>query len=227
MYPKEYKMIFFVFVLNFFSIETQVIKTLSTGSNLLEFKDYNNIGLFITNDKLFSNLANENPTVLFDNQNFESNSVFATYDSDYLLIACSTTNLLGSIKINTGEETTLYLYSNVFERFYQTDDFCSISYLNTYAFVVHTEGQGNGNQIKLSVVKIKLTSSSSGPSIGNSPSRIQFSIPCYTNSDFKYISCEVINIIDSNTDYGLVCGYIKKESSTYLYVVAPMNIAFS
>ena len=227
MFKNVYNVILFLFVLNFIPIETQVIKTLSTESNLLELKDYLNMGLFITNDKLFSNLADENPTVLFDNQNFPSNSVFATYDSDYLLIGCSTTNFLGSININTGEEKTLYLYSTVFSGLTSAKDFCSISYLNPYVFVVHTEWQGKGNQIILRMVKTQLTSSSSGPTLGGAPTKIQFSIRCYTDRDFKYISCEVINIINSNTDYGLVCGYIKKETTLYLYTLASMNTSFS
>ena len=68
------------------------------------FNLFNNIGLFIANNKLFSNII-------------------------------------------TGEEKTLYLYNTVFSGLTSTDDFCSISYLNPYVFIVHSDWRVNENRM--------------------------------------------------------------------------------
>ena len=134
------KLIFFIIFLGNNKVISQDFKTLpptilEEETELLEVKDYDNINLIITKKSLYSGI---NPVLKFTFENeFQSNTVFATYNSEFILGACTNNNLLAYFNINFFEEKSLYAYDNF--NFLPTNSICSLSVLKPYAFIVHTK----------------------------------------------------------------------------------------
>lgn len=110
-------------------------KTLTTGTSLMPVKDYENMNLIITKKEIFTGL---NPVKIgeFDEE-FPQSTSFATYNSEYILAACTNKGLLSYIKINSLplEEVPLISYSDF--NLTKTDYVCSISYLDPIVYLVH------------------------------------------------------------------------------------------
>ena len=196
-------MIIFIIVLINLSIifsqdfQNFIPNILEEDSDLLEVKDYENIGLIITTKKLYSRLNFQYPST-FPSE-FPSNAVFATYDESYILTACTSNNLLGKFSESSLVEESIYSYS-LFS-LSTTNRFCSISYLSPNAFIVYSKRESS--KINLTVVKIKLKMLTNGPIYDDSPAKFNKEITFYTKS-YKHISCEAIFSVDSYDKYALI-----------------------
>ena len=72
-------------------------KILEEETDLLEVKDYDNVNLVITKKSLYTGIY---PGLKFTFENeFQSNTVFATYNSEFILGACTNNSLLAYFNI--------------------------------------------------------------------------------------------------------------------------------
>ena len=221
------KLIFFIIFFGNNKVKSQDFKTLPAKileeeTELLEVKDYDNINLVITKKSLYAGI---NPELKFSFENeFQSNTVFATYNSEFILGACTNNNLLAYFNINSFEEKSLYTYDNF--NFLPEDSICSLSVLTPYAFIVHTKI--SGLLIYLSLIRIKLKEDGNTIQLGNSPEYFKTNISLIGTEDFKHISCEAIlpRSYNQDTDFtGLVCAFLKYNDTfgKYSYVVNTAN----
>ena len=225
------KFMFFVIFLDNNKVISQDFKTLSPKileeeTELLDVKDYDNINLIITKKSYYSGI---NPELKFTFENeFQSNTVFATYNSDFVLGACTNNSLLAYFNVNSFEEKTIFTY----ELFYllSTNCTCSISVLIPYAFIVHS--QISGSIIYLTMIRIKLKNEGDIIQIDNNPEYFRTNISLIGPDDFRHISCEAIlpkNVISNTGFTNLVCAFLKYNGATrkYSYVANTANFAYS
>ena len=216
---------FIVIALNFQKISSQDFQAftpniLEENSDLLEVKDYENVGFIVTKKNLYSRLNMKSPNTF--SSEFPSNSVFATYDESYLLTACTTNSLFGYLNVSSLVEETIYEYSDLG---LQSNRYtCSISYLYPNVFVVHSKP--TRSTIILTVIRIKLKMLTNGLYIDGSSQNFTKEINLVTSKNFKYISCEAIFSVDSNDIYVLICGHILHNEYTgkTLYVASSFFI---
>ena len=215
---------FIVIALNFQKISSQDFQAftpniLEEDSDLLEVKDYENVGFIVTKKNLYSRLNMKSPNTF--SSEFPSNSVFATYDESYLLTACTTNSLFGFLNVSSLVEETIYEYSDLGV---QSNRYtCSISYLYPNVFVVHSKPT---SAIILTIIRIKLKMLTNGLYIDGSSQNFTKEINLVTSKNFKYISCEAIFSVDSNDIYVLICGHILHNEYTgkTLYVASSFFI---
>ena len=84
---------------------------------LVDVKDYHNISIILTTSK---NIYTGIPPVLKSRTNaaIYNCSSAATYNENYILIACLSDSLLSKININTGQSSSLLDYSSEIDRFF-------------------------------------------------------------------------------------------------------------
>lgn len=132
-------------------------KILTTGTSLMDVKDYENMNLIITKKEIFTGLNPEKKGE-FDEE-FPQSSSFATFNSEYILAACTNKALFSYIKISSPslEEISLISYQEF--NLEKTNYVCSLSYLEPYAYIVHTSESEN---MDMNMIKIKMILNSSG-----------------------------------------------------------------
>ena len=103
---------------------------LNEEASLIDISDYHNLFPIITTDKkIYLGI----PPVFKANISSKINSfsAAATYNNEYILMACTEDYLLSKIKIETGEETPLINY----EKFNSPNCICSISLKDNYVYI--------------------------------------------------------------------------------------------
>ena len=195
---------------------------LAEDASLLYLKDYNEKGFIMTTKKLFFSKTLEYSEEF--TTEYPSYSVFTTYGyTQYILTACTNDNLLGQLDTQTLIESQLFSY-NSFSSLSPRPNLCSLSFLDSYAFLVHTVIE-NVNEISLFFLKNKISSGTNGPILGNSPNYFDTAFDLNVPSDFKYISCDVII---ASTIYALICGYVDITSTgNYKYLAYITNKDFN
>ena len=218
------RFLFLLFIFENMSIKAQedinpII--LAEDASLLYLKDYNEKGFIMTTKKLFFSKTLEYSEEF--TTEYPSYSVFTTYgDTQYILTACTNDNLLGQLDTQTLIESQLFSY-NSFSSLSPERNLCSLSFLDPYAFLVHTVIK-NENEIALFFLKIEISSGTNGPILGNSPNYFDTAFDLNVPSDFKYISCDVII---ASTIYALICGYVDITSTgNYEYRAFITNMNF-
>jgi hypothetical protein len=191
---------YFSFIIKFFfliillannKVKSQDFKTLppkvlEEDTELLEVKDYDNINLVITKKSLYSGI---NPELKFTFENeFQSNTVFATYNSEFILGACTNNSLLAYFNVNSFEEKTILTYAGY--KVLPTNSTCSISVLIPYALILHTKI--TGSIIDLNFIRIKLKVNGNAIQLDDSPKNFKTNISLIDSEDSKHISCEAI-----------------------------------
>ena len=189
-------------------------KTLTTGTSLMPVKDYENMNLIITKKEIFTGL---NPVKIgeFDEE-FPQSTSFATYNSEYILAACTNKGLLSYIKINSLplEEVPLISYSDF--NLTKTDYVCSISYLDPIVYLVHASENRTVNLIQ---IKMFLDESSLSYNLDIT----------YIKNDTIYFSkgnmlfeCEPAKVKRRLTESFLLCLVIEYDQGNYYHVIQPI-----
>ena len=220
---------FFVIFLDNNKVISQDFKTLSPKileeeTELLDVKDYDNINLIITKKSYYSGI---NPELKFTFENeFQSNTVFATYNSEFILGACTSNSLLAYFNVNSFEEKTILTYDSL--NLFSINCTCSISVLLPYAFIVHS--QISGSIIYLTIIRIKLKNEGDTIQLDSSFKSFKTNISLIGPDDFRHISCEAVlpkNDI-TNADFaGLVCAFLKYNNETGKYSYLANTIYFA
>ena len=110
--------IYFLFIgqfkeilLNYFENNYQVAN-ISQNASIIDITDYYNLYLLITTEKIiYTGMPPTQKSVT--TSNIINITVAATYDTNYVLLACTGDYLLSKININTGEEVCLINYSEL------------------------------------------------------------------------------------------------------------------
>ena len=192
---------------------------LSQNASIIDITDYHNLYIVITTEK---NIYTGMPPnkVSSTTSKILNITAAATYDTNYLLLACTEDYLLSKININSGEETPLFNYSYYGFSIENLNYTCSISILNNIVFVGIQ--QIIDNALKFNVLKIGLgnINDDNGP-IWNSSVIKRTLQTTLTNLGIysfpRVFSCEVISTIKNLEDPRLVIGYLKYDSSKKLY----------
>ena len=136
----------------------------------------------------------------------------ATYDENYILVACSEDNLLSKIHINSGDSENLINYNEIpnmeaEDILAQPDQVCSISIDEDIAYIsisiAFTNETSTFNNFFL--IKINLQNGVNGPEI-ISKSFFKFPYAYKKSPLLRQLSCETIQVKDSN-DKRVVCTF--------------------
>ena len=198
-------------------------KTLTKGTTLMHVKDYENMNLIVTKKEIFKGL---NPVKVGEfTEEFPQSSSFMTYNSEYILAACTDKGLLSYIKINSLplEEILLITYSayNLTETNYE----CSISYLDPFVYIVHVS-----ENKKINLIQVKMISD--GTSLDYEP-ELSFS---YTNVNLvskenMLLDCEPAKVKSKLQVSFLLCGLLEYHQheqtkyNPYIQPIIPQNFA--
>ncbi len=218
------KLIFlFLILIKLSEFNSQIFQTLppnilSQDSTLYEIKNNENKNIILTSKEIFSGLE---PKKLGNLENeFRENTEFTTYDSNYMLAVCTNNHLLIQFNINSQEKKILYNYEDL--KLSLTTSVCSISYFDSYAYIIHTSIDEDGAYVKYTLIKINLINSEDGPIKGDYFKKYYKTESLFTPKNFKFISCEAIKAIDSSNS-SLICTNIYIISNKYYYIFITIN----
>ena len=183
------------------------------NSYILDVKDYDDINLIVTKNKIFSRLYPHYIRII-DNY-FLNISVIATYDSENIIEGCTNNSLLSLVDLNSLEENISLSYSDLNINFFIYA--CSISFLEPYAYLVYLD-LDNSNTSAVRHFSMHFLKYSF-----KDKNYIHFVQPNFLdpNQDIVYKICEAIQILDNQNDSTLVCGYstIYFNRNNYYYVL--------
>ena len=143
------RVILLVYIIKFIKISSQdfpTIKpiTLDEETTLLDIEDNENDFYRITTKHLFwgNNLDNN---ITFQNE-LKNNTVFAIYNSDQLLVACSKNYLLAGFDIKNKNGYNIIGYGSGID---YNENVCDISYMESNVYIIHTQKQEDYIHINL------------------------------------------------------------------------------
>ena len=198
---------------------------LEENSTVLNFKNKKDNNFIATTKKIYSGLDPVN--IISLKEELPPNVVFTKYEnSSYLVAACTKYYMLSHFLPGAQNETRIYSYSS--SSINPTNDTCSLSFMSSYAYIVHTKIEGKS--IVLTLVKQKLHIYSSHLGIWSSPATIHDTLSLNTLEDFPYISCETILVINNENDTVHVCSFIdvdSRKNNTYSYMATTGNYTYS
>ena len=220
---RYFLLIYFLLIIKFKGIlfnyfEGYQVGFISEQASIIDITDYHNLYLVITTEK---NIYTGMPPNKISSTTSKIINITAgaTYDSNYVLLACTEDYLLSKININTGEEVPLVNYQQLSLSIENLNYSCSINIYNNTAYIGIS--QITDNKLNPNIVKIGLKNinESDGPTSSEEFQRHQFKL----NLDLadliygRQISCEVISRINTINKARLVCGYEKFDKNTNLY----------
>ena len=218
------KLIFlFLILIKLSEFNSQTFQTLppnilSQDSTLYEIKNNENKNIILTSKEIYSGIK---PVKLGNLENeFRENTEFTTYDSNYMLAVCTNNHLFIQFNINSQEKNVIYNYDDL--ELSLTTSVCSISYFDSYAYIIHTSIDENGVYVIYTLIKIKLINSENGLIQGDYFIKYNTKKNLITPKDFKFISCEAIKVIDSSKS-SLICTNIYFYSNIYYYTLMTIN----
>ena len=242
---RYYLFFYFLFIsqfkeilLNYFEDNYQ-ISNLNEHGSIIDITDYHSLYLLITTEKnIYIGMPpNKTSETTSDITDFTS---AATYDNEYVLLACTGDYLLSKVNIYTGDEVPLVNYTNLTlsnEDIYYP---CSISILNNRVYIGISQILENGlnhNFIKIGLIN---TNKTEGPILGDEIKILKYPLeydlaylPNFIYS--RLLSCEVISMINNVTNFIfldepiLVCVFLKFDNSQkrYEYHARIVNQNFS
>ena len=215
------RMVFLLIFINYVVCFDFSSTVLEEDSKLLDFKDNGDINYIATTKKIYSGLEPQN--IVSFNKEILSNVVFSRYEnSSYLVASCTKDYMLSYFLAGSPNETRIYAFSS--SSVASTNNTCSMSFLSSYAYILHTKIEGSS--IVLTLVKQKLSIYTSNLGVWSSPFTIHTTLSLNSPENFPYISCESILVIDNENDAVLICSFINIDSrnnSIYKYVAATGN----
>ena len=188
------------------------------NSYFIDINDYHNLNLIVsTSQKIYTSDSLPNPISNFSAK-VENYSMAATYDQNYILVACLNDSLLAKININTGDSNNLLDYTDVNigegNELVPPTQICSLSIFQDIVHIAITQPYTNENILynKYYIIKLMLTvDSNSSPIISESIGIQFFKFPGeYKKSEsIRQLSCEVISDSKISGTNKLLCVYEK------------------
>ena len=180
------------------------------GSKLVDAVDYHNLKLIVS---VLGNIYTGIPPTKKSQSNAKLNkySSVATINENFLLASCLNDSLLTKININTGEHTSLLLYSDILTPNELTvpEKCCSLSIFENFVFIGYSQLDTSNSLITNIAIKITIKNKedNNGPILDTSSENKFFIFPNqYTNTvAIRQIGCEAVYIKNYATDYRLVC----------------------
>ena len=220
------------YLFNYFENNYQV-GNISEYASIIDITDYHNLYLLITTEnKIYTGIPPNKKSET--TSNIINITSAATYDTNYVILACTGDYFLSQINIYTGDEVPLLNYSNVSLSVEKIKYICSISILDNIVYLGIIRPLDN--ILKRTAFKIGLMNSNEK---NNGPILNAQIIKNYTLSsnltninDLIYsrlISCEVISRINNIEDPRLVCGYLRyyPPEKVYKYYASVANDNFA
>ena len=230
------KSLFFVFIFHIKYINcytTSYFNSFRSGNitknaNMIDITDYHKLYLLITTEKkIYTGITPVQ--ISTTNSNIIKISAVATYDTNYIILACSENYLLSKIKIETGEEEPLLTYNKFNLDITNLNYLCSISVLDNIFYIGIS--QVISNSLQNNIIKAELVNNIDNNGTNTINEKIYSFNYQLTNLDKiiykRQISCEIIEPINELNNPRLVCGYIKYENSIYIYFASVMNSQFN
>ena len=193
------------------------------NSYFIDINDYHSLNLIVTtSQKIYTSDSIPNPISNF-NVKVENYSMAATFDQNYLLVACLNDSLLAKINIGTGESSNLLDYNGVNievgEVLVRPNQICSLSIFENTVHIAIAQSYTNENILfnKFYIIKLKIANDEiSGPIIDTSFETKVFRFPEeYRKSNaVRQMSCEVISDFENVNQNKLLCVYEKYTSAT-------------
>jgi len=194
----------------------------SENSYFIDINDYHNLNLLITTaKKIYTSDSLPNPITNFTAK-VENYSMAATYNSDYILVACLNDSLLAKININTGDSSNLLDYTDVSIEDGNTlvppAQICSLSIFENIVHIAISQSYTKDDILfnKYYIIKFTLTTDdNSSPIIDSSIEKKIFKFPEeYKKAiTMRQLSCEVITDQKNNANK-LLCVYEKFTDAT-------------
>ena len=197
--------ILFLFFIFFKGIISNIFDTFHTGTisnnaSIIDITDYSNLFPLITTEgNIYTGMTLNK--VCETNSKIMKVSAAATYDNNFILLACSEDYLLSKININSGEETSLLTYDQFNISTEYLNYSCSICLSNNIAYIGIP--QIINYTLTKNIIKVALSSNdNNGPIVNNQ--MIYYFDDQYTNlhniTYSRQISCEIISPEDSPRD---------------------------
>ena len=195
------------------------------GFDLVDIKDYHNLRLVVsTSKRIYKGIPPIQVTQ--SSANLNKFSAIATVNENYILVSCLDDFLLGKININTGQYTSLLLYSDIstLELLSAPQKVCSLSIFENLVFIGYSQlGDSIVNNILIKK-QIKNKDDENGPNLDSSSENKYFIFESpfkFTNSDpIRLVGCEPVLITNDINNYRLICAYETYISSkNYIYAL--------
>ena len=124
---------FKVILLNYFENNYQ-LGNLTHEAFIIDITDYHKLFLVITTEKkIYTGIPPNEKNVT--NSNIINYTAAATYDTNYVILACTGDYLLSKININTGQEVSLVDYSHLNLSIENLNYTCSISIFDNLVYI--------------------------------------------------------------------------------------------
>ena len=204
-------------LLNYFQNNYQVAN-ISQNASLIDITDYYNLYLLITTEKkIYTGMPPNEISVT--TSNIINITAAATYDTNYVLLACTGDYFLSKIRINTGEEVPLISYSELSLSIINVNYTCSISILDNIVFIGIHQIIDN---IKLTDNFFKIVLN---PNENNGPTFVEYkkyTLQSYITNlgDLIYpriLACEIISSINNLEKPRLVTVYLKFDTTKKVF----------
>ena len=201
--------------------QTLTPKFLVDQTSLMDVKDYDNIHLIITKKEIYLGI---DPQKIGEfTSELPQSASFATYNSQYILAACTNNAFFSYIDISTNtnilNEISILSYSDL--GLDLTDYTCSISYINPYAYLVHVSN-GDADKIIFNVIRITMDFEDM-EGTKNSKTSFTHEYSLVTPDGLFQASCEAIQA-NNNLDYSAIaCVFIEISNNKYSYFLMPSN----
>ena len=205
------------------------IINLYENTTFIDFTDYTNSYIFVTkSQKIYKGISPQLSCTT--NAKINKYTVGASYNQNYIILACLDDSLLSQINLNSGVSTSLLSYSDINTNLKVPNYFCSLSIKDKYVYIGFSytyddedplttnrilQNEVSNKYLKNHLLKIKTNQNDdySAPIIDET-----FQIKVYhfnyvlempTNSEIfpRQISCESITATTEN-DPRLLCGYL-------------------
>ena len=180
------------------------------GNTFLDITDNNDLKLLISTSKII--YQGIPPTIKSTtNAKLGPASSALTINENYILVSCLNDSLLTKININNGEYSSLVSYSDIStsSTLSVPSTICSISLFENMVFIGYAQIKGSNKTNIVIRINIKNKDSTNGP-IKDTSSTIKYFIfpnQYVISKSIRQIICEVIYIINDESNYRLVCAY--------------------
>ena len=214
----------YIFFFNFFFFKNLLCQIndnyfsgdLDSADYFLDVKDNNNLSLIITSSKkIYAGIPPTQKSTFESDINYYSS--VATYNNDFILIACLNDSLLAKIDINTGTKVTLL---NYFDNLVKPEFICSlvININKIYIAISQPSSPSGGGKLKHKIIKVDIENNEN-LEIDNSSLAI-LEIPSeFPPTSFSHqILCETLTEKET-TGNKLICIY-EDVSVIYPYINA-------
>ena len=213
----------YIFFFNFFFFKNLLCQIndnyfsgdLDSADYFLDVKDNNNLSLIITSSKkIYAGIPPTQKSTFESDINYYSS--VATYNNDFILIACLNDSLLAKIDINTGTKVTLL---NYFDNLVKPEFICSLVInINKIYIAISQPSPSGGGKLKHKIIKVDIKNNENLEIDNSSPAILEIPSEFPPTSFSHQILCETLTEKET-TGNKLICIY-EDVSVIYPYINA-------